>query len=75
MFSYVVDQLRTTGSKDQQHLGRIVEVETELITLGGFLRTVCRATVSGPAADDMARVCGEGVVFISVSQSMFRMWF
>lgn len=67
--------LRTSDSKDPEHLGRVAEVEIELTTLGELLRMFRHGVVSQLAPGDMTRGCGEDGIPIRVSEGMVRKWF
>lgn len=75
MILYSVDHLRMSGLKVWEHLGRIVEVASELTTVVGFIITARHGVISRLAPDDMTRVCSKGGVLIRGAQGIIPKWF
>lgn len=64
IFLYMADDLHMLISKDQNQMGRIVEVMLELETIGAFLQTDRNEAVRRLLPNDATRVCCGGGVFI-----------
>lgn len=66
------DHFQMSSLRVREYLGRMVEVEMELMTLGAFLGMVRYGVVNRFETDDMICVCGTDGVLICVSQEMVR---